>query len=324
MASTKQIKDETQAWAAANPGLNPFDGLRKEKIAALKAITGRPLLIYATDFFNPKLPPQLSQILSINLSDKDTFADIADNIGMREIDLLIHSPGGSAEATEGIVSYLRSRFDHIRVLVPGTAKSAATMLAMSANQLVMDELSELGPTDPQMVINNRFSPAGAILKQFQKAQEELKSDPGKIAAWLPVLQLYGPSILVECQNHLDLSERLVRTWLEDYMFKGQADADVHASEVARWLADDENHLSHSRRIGVNELKAKGVNVIDMRDDATLREAIRQLHLALMNTFNGTGAVKLFENSEGVILSHGVTVQTVTPAAPANTPSAPNP
>ncbi|HKZ02268.1 MAG TPA: ATP-dependent Clp protease proteolytic subunit [Pyrinomonadaceae bacterium] len=325
MASIKQIMDETQAWAIAHPGLNPHDGLRKQKIDALKALTRRPLLIYAVDFLNPKLPPQLaSQMSSINLGDKDYFSDLTDNVSGNEIDLLIHSPGGSAEATEGIVTHLRSKFDNIRMLIPGTAKSAATMLAMAGNQLVMDDLSELGPTDPQMVINGRFSPAGAILKQFQKAENDLKADPAKIAAWLPVLQHYGPSILIECQNHIDLSERLVRTWLADYMFSGQAGADSHATEIARWLSHDENHLSHSRRIGVSDLQQRGLNVLDMGTDAALREAIRQLHLSIMNTFGGTGAFKLFENSEGVLLSQGITVQAVAAPTPVGAPTAPTP
>jgi hypothetical protein len=275
-------------------------------------------LIYAADFLNPKLPQNLSQLLSINLSDKDQIADAIDGIPGEAVDLLIQSPGGSAEATEGIVNYLRAKFNDIRILLPGTAKSAATMLSMAGNTLVMDDLSELGPTDPQMIINGRYSPAGAILKQFQKAQEELKTDPANMPAWLPVLQQYGPSILVECQNHLDLSRRLVRTWLEQYMFTGEPDANNHAVEIADWLANDEHHLSHSRRIGIDDLLGKGMKVIDMRADAALREAVRQLHLILMVTFQGTGAYKIFENSEGFILSQGVAVQPVTPTA--TTPS----
>ncbi len=65
--------------------------------------------------------------------------------------------------------------------------------------------------------------------------------------------------------------------------------------------------------------AKGMKVVDMRTDAALREAVRQLHLILMVTFQGTGAYKIFENSEGFILSQGVAVQPVTPTATAPSP-----
>ena len=319
MSNIKQILDEVQAFALANPGQNAFDAIRKQKIDQLKAKTGRPVLIYASDFLNPKLPPNLSQLLAINLTDKDQIDDAIANIPGNEIDLLIQSPGGSAEATEGIVNLLRYKFSNIRVLLPGTAKSAATLLAMAADELVMDALSELGPTDPQMIINGRYSPAGAILKQFEKAQEELKNDPANMPAWLPVLQQYGPSILVECQNHLNLSRSLVSSWLSQYMFAGDIDASDHAAEVAEWLANDEHHLSHSRRVGIDDLIGKGIKVVDMRIDDDLRKAVRSLHIALMVTFQGTGAFKIFENSEGILLSQGAAVQPITPAASAPSP-----
>ena len=55
-----------------------------------------------------------------------------------DLDLILHSPGGSVEAAESIVSYLRSRFSHIRVIVPHLAMSAATMVACAANEIVVE------------------------------------------------------------------------------------------------------------------------------------------------------------------------------------------
>ena len=62
-----------------------------------------------------------------------------------------------------------------------------------------------------------------------------------------------------------------------------ASLDTRAKEIATWLAHDENHLSHSRRIGVEDLRRKGLDVFDMRDLPQLHEAIRQLHLVLSNS-----------------------------------------
>jgi ClpP class serine protease len=59
------------------------------------------------------------------------------NVEEREVDLILHSPGGSAEAAESIVEYLRTRFDRVRVIVPVAAMSAATMMALSADEIVM-------------------------------------------------------------------------------------------------------------------------------------------------------------------------------------------
>lgn len=313
MVSLHDIRQEIVAWGAQHPGHNPFDAIRKKKLAALKALTGRPIAIYAADFLTPKAQVvEIQGQIMIGLRDKDDLPGITNEIPGKSVDLLIQSPGGIAEATETLVSHLRSRFDDIRILVPGTAKSAATMLAMCANEIVMDDLSELGPTDPQMPLNGRYSPAGSILKQFELAQKSLKADPSNMPAWLPVLQMYGPSLLIECRHHLDLSRELVGSWLEKYMFAGQSDGIQRARAIADWLAEDDHFLSHSRRISVAHLRSNGVKVLDMNTHPPLQEAIRALYYAILVTFEGTGTFKLFENSEGQVVAHSLMVQVVSP------------
>ncbi|MEO7002350.1 MAG: ATP-dependent Clp protease proteolytic subunit [Ktedonobacterales bacterium] len=154
-----------------------FDIVRRRKIDAVQQITRRHLVIYAIDFNRP-LKAQLGNFSSITLADKLGFDEVTRNLAPDSgVDVLLHSPGGSAEATESIVEMLRTRCEHIRYIVPGEAKSAATMMAMSGEQLVMDEQSELGPTDPQMIINRQGqiiqAPAQAIKDQFMMAQDEV-------------------------------------------------------------------------------------------------------------------------------------------------------
>ncbi len=103
----------------------------------------------------------------------------------KKLDLILHSPGGSPTAAEGIVTYLRSRFEHIRVIVPNLAMSAATMVSCAADVIVMGKHSFLGPIDPQLLLSTplgmRSVPAQAILDQFDRAQRESVS-PEKFAA----------------------------------------------------------------------------------------------------------------------------------------------
>ncbi len=91
----------------------------------------------------------------VTIMDKDGFDEITRNIpkGDKSLDVFLHNPGGSAEATESIVELLRARFSNIHFIVPNIAKSAATMMAMSGDQILMDERSELGPIDPQLIIS---------------------------------------------------------------------------------------------------------------------------------------------------------------------------
>ena len=292
-------------------GLNrpdAFDIVRREKMKAVQEVTGRPLIVYATDFITPSpfKAQAAGNLMSISLADKDGFDEVTRNLPKdSKIDILLHSPGGSAEATESIVALLRDRFSHIRFIIPNVAKSAATMLAMSGEQLVMDDRSELGPTDPQMIFTQEgrviVAPAQAIKDQFKAAQDEINADPKKLPSWVPILGWYGPALLAQCDNQLALAEELVSKWLERYMFAGDPQAKEKAERIAEYLADHNNFRSHARRVGIADLQALGANILDMRTEPVLHDAIRDLYTAISLTLSNTGAYKIVENSNGEAL-----------------------
>src|SRR5690606_32738378 len=131
------------------------------------------------------------QALSVNPGDMHGFMETCSNISEKKLDLILSSPGGSPEAAESIMGYLRTRFEHIRVIIPVAAMSAATMMSLAADEIVMASHSQLGPIDPQFTIftpeGPRSAPGQAIIDQFEMAKEQCK-DPANIAAWLPMLR----------------------------------------------------------------------------------------------------------------------------------------
>jgi len=66
------------------------------------------------------------------------------------IDLVLHTPGGLVLATEQIARALIRHPAKVTVFVPHYAMSGGTMLAMAADEIVMDENAVLGPVDPQL------------------------------------------------------------------------------------------------------------------------------------------------------------------------------
>lgn len=98
---------------------------------------GRPaLLLGLVDSLDLEHAVQVQQLLG------DTTHD--------ELDLVIHSPGGSIHAAYQIVEVLRLRADAFFACVPLYAKSAATLLCVGADAIHMDELAQLGPLDTQI------------------------------------------------------------------------------------------------------------------------------------------------------------------------------
>ena len=328
MTSWNSINDEIERLSQDRP--DAIDIIRRQKMKAVQEITGRPLIVYATDFITPNaIKAQVAgSVMSISLADKDGFDEVTRNLPKdAKIDVLLHSPGGSAEATESIVALLRARFSHIRFIIPDIAKSAATMLAMSGEQLVMDERSELGPTDPQMIFTQEgrviVAPAQAIKDQFKTAQDEINADPKKLPSWVPILGWYAPALLAQCDNQLALAEELVSKWLKQYMFADDPDAQQKAKQIAEYLADHNKFRSHGRRVGIEDLTALGANILDMRTEPKLHISVRELYTAITLTFSKTGAYKIVENSneEALIGMLNINVQQ---QPPQNIPPAPSP
>ncbi|MGB4682044.1 MAG: hypothetical protein GX890_06430 [Firmicutes bacterium] len=76
------------------------------------------------------------------------------------IDLILHTPGGLVLATEQIAAALQKHRAKVTVFIPHYAMSGGTMIALAADEIVMDENAVLGPVDPQV----GSYPAASILK----------------------------------------------------------------------------------------------------------------------------------------------------------------
>jgi hypothetical protein len=259
-----------------------------------------PLIVYASACTAApgKAAPEL---LQIDVSDKVGFHSMLEELHGQYVDILIHSPGGSAEAAETIVEEVRRKFNYVRFIIPSYAKSAATMMAMSGNEILMDEDAEVGPIDPQMFTRNGVVPGEAIKEQFQKASDEILQDPRKAQVWFPILQILGPGLLAQCDNASALAKNLVRDWLTKYMFAGAGDGPAKADAIATFLSDHSYFKSHGRRVKLEHLRDKGVAVSNLRDDADFYRAIWELYCALDILLSNTLIYKVFYNSSCVAM-----------------------
>lgn len=219
------------------------------------------------------------------------------------LDLILHSTGGVAEHAEAIIDYLRGRFPGLRVIVPVAAMSAASMMSMAADEIIMGAHSQLGPIDPQITIHTqegpRSAPSAAIIRQFKEAQEDLMRNPGHTAAWLPILRSYSPALLQICKDAEKLSKEIVTKWLKTYMFSELSDAAEKAKRVADFLSSYEDRFrSHSRRIDRDTLRNQGLKVIDLEDDHKLQDLVLSVHHAISHLMDKTPTTKIVENHIG--------------------------
>lgn len=271
---------------------------RMDLLRRIEARTHRPIIVYAANLNVPNIPNSLDH------TDVTPFSDLTRTVPGRAIDVLLHSPGGLAEAAERIVHLLRARFDSVRFIIPHTAFSAATMLATSADELVLDDTSALGPIDPQIVFRDpqtgqsNIVPTQAILEGFNNAKADIKADPDSLGVYLPLLNKLDLPLFEICKNANKLAETLVTEWLRTYLLK---DEPQRAGEVTEYFSTHKDRLSHGRPITLATIKSdlKIKHVVDLKDDPGLRELIGELWAEIEWFVDVSGTAKFFENAYGV-------------------------
>lgn len=94
------------------------------------------------------------------------------------IDILLHTPGGLVLAAEQIATALAAHPAKVTAIVPHYAMSGGTLIALAADEILMDPFAVLGPVDPQL---GQY-PAASILKAVATKPIERISDETLIFA----------------------------------------------------------------------------------------------------------------------------------------------
>ena len=297
MGSVPQQRFKTsQAWnnfISSGPKITGLELLdfRKNCYLDIENLRGRPLIVYASKFIDGSTQ---GAPVSIELNDVDGFTDLVNHItGTDSIDVLIHSPGGSPVATERIVTVLRSKFSHVHFLVPHSAYSAATMLALSGDSIVLHPNATLGPIDPQ--ING--VPARSIKRGFENVKRKIiEEGPEALPAYLPLIEKYTLDLLELCDDSEKLSKELVRNWIRKYMFKGKINSAI-IKKAIDYFSDYDRHLIHARPLTFNKVKHLKLN-IEVADPA-LSELLWESYILLNGFFNMSPFVKVYESAHGI-------------------------
>ena len=239
-----------------------------------------------------------------------------------DLDLMIHSPGGNGVVAEKLVEMCRSSCKgKFRVIVPNMAKSAATLIALGADEVVMGYCSELGPIDPQKLIvaggriqqvsaQSIISARDMLMEQIQTARSQGKDITGyqqQLAS-----STMDPAFIFECQKEVDFAIDLVKKCLPNRMLKIKFPSKkpswrkTKAEEIAKNLTSTDQRFIHGRMIGPKECAALGLNVTELERDNEYWKNLFELYVraeVLMSIRSGPNSVvaKLFTDAHTHLL-----------------------
>lgn len=90
----------------------------------------------------------------------------------KKLDLFLYSRGGDVSTPWRLVTMIREMFDEFRVIIPYKAYSAATMISLGADEIVMGRKAELSPIDPTLV---RSGGGGSAIPPQEISVEDVSS-----------------------------------------------------------------------------------------------------------------------------------------------------
>jgi ClpP class serine protease len=156
------------------------------------------------------------------------------------IDLILHTPGGLVLATEQIARALTRHKAKVTVYVPHYAMSGGTLLALAADEIVMDPNAVLGPVDPQL----SNTPAVSLLKVVREK---------------PIAEIEDRTLVMAdvAAKALRQVERFVRTLLADTIPVRKIDP-AHIDRIVNALVGGE--VTHDCPIPVEDALALGLPV----------------------------------------------------------------
>ncbi|GHT22711.1 hypothetical protein AGMMS4957_13270 [Bacteroidia bacterium] len=279
---------------------------RKKWLKEIANIRQRDILVYASDS-NKNAPT------SISPADLLPFRDQLSFIKTKDIDVVLETPGGFAEAVEDMVDSLRTKFSKLGIIIPGSAKSAGTIFTMAGDEILMSPNSSLGPIDAQMMMNGKRFSADAFLDGLTQIKEDVLKNNGKLnPAYIPILQNISPGEIQSCENAQNFSRTLVTNWLKTYKFKywdiratskekvTDAYKEKRAKDIAGRLCKHSDWLTHGRSIRIADLEEMKLQITDYSKDIKLSEAIDRYYTLLKMAFDMTGIYKIFETTNSQI------------------------
>lgn len=286
------LMDEISNAPAIHQGLiEKFEDKFETNLVCYTALFGHPAGVIANH--DGEI---LENILrSINLSDKK-----------HNLDLLLHTPGGSPEAAANIIRVCRSYSERFRVIIPNAAMSAGTLIAMGSDEIIMSDTSKLGPIDPQMIyVQSKDMAIMRPAKSFIDAYIDLINNARTLIAqkqpaapFLHLLDRQDPSWIIECVRARNATENLAKEVLKANMLTNKSEKEIEKVVQNFFEVGDKN--THGRSIDPNE--AEGFGLIIRKEDkyGDFWNMIWEIYVRMENYTRTKGLAKYLLSKNGGI------------------------
>lgn len=273
------------------------------------------LFVYAVDV--EKATSIASGALSLNMSDFYIIHEILRHVGSDSLDVYLETPGGSGEAAEEIVEFLHSKYDTVDFVIAGEAKSAGTLMALSADDIYMTESGSLGPIDAQVKIGRSVISAFDYVQWIEEKRREAEEAKHLNPVDATMIAQISPGEFESVFHAQQFAVDKVRAWLPKYKFKhwdttetqgNQVTSEMKASraeQIANRLIDHSEWRSHGRSLKVRDLEEIGLRIRRLEEEPDLCEIVYRIKTVIRLLFGSSTHYKAFVTAEEKLFRDGL-------------------
>jgi hypothetical protein len=236
----------------------------------------------------------------------------------------LETPGGSGEAAEEIVEFIRGRFDYVSFVVSGEAKSAGTIMVLSADDILMTKTGSLGPIDAQVRIGRSTISAYDYMEWVKEKHKEANKKGTLNPFDATMVAQISPGELKGTNHALRFAMDLVGKWLKQYKFKHwdvtetnkrkvtERMKEQRAKVIARKLTDHSKWRSHGRSIKIKDLEGIGLRITKIDKDEQLKDLVYRIQTVCRLLFGTTNTYKIFASEKEKIFKTAALMPEVLP------------
>lgn len=226
------------------------------------------------------------------------------NIVEKKILFIISSPGGDPLAAERIMKVLSEYSDNdYWALVPGTAKSAATMICLGASKIILCPVSELGPIDLQVEQDSAVIPAHSFIEAYDRLMElgiNLSEDK-RVEPVLQQLQQFKASEIEHFRAINELSPDMAVKALKGCMLKGLSKQKIRG--LIKIFIDPKRSKVHGRPLYYSDIKLfdkdNHYNLELINTNTKIWQDINEYHTRIEAHIRAAECLKLMESAESI-------------------------
>ncbi len=232
---------------------------RVELYKKIETKRGNPLVVFVTSQRQGAIGSMAGDVIDELIDQIRAIEKVPETA----VDLLIESTGGDPLTSWRVISLLRSSFKKVNVLVPHSAFSAATLLALGADEIVIGPYGSLGPIDPQITTRRKDGTTQqfgyediASFLSFVREEGGITEQQYLKGAFEKLCEVVEPPVLGFAKRSSSLSISIAEKMLQMHMIDPEKKTQAHS--IATKL--NKSFFSHGHALGRKEAEEIGLNV----------------------------------------------------------------